>query len=247
MCSEVVVGLLAIFLFVAYSARPANETLAAQVILGKNRRDGDWLPPVFADIARTDDPPPDLEAALGEATRMQAYGIRLRSNITNNVIRLLPYEEMAVRMTSAPTAEKPPATSEKPRGGNASASFAIMLQVDNYDAHAARYLAEVFDEQPELLEGTMVVSPSPMFLFDLGGKNVDIVKALVWRPCYMTYEDAACTKRRYEKIGWHLAATAADWLLELSWEWGLLTRLTMASAVLVDASIASAEFVRRWS
>ncbi|KAL1437585.1 hypothetical protein MTO96_048794 [Rhipicephalus appendiculatus] len=122
-----------------------------------------------------------------------------------------------------------------------------MLVVEEHNDIDAKLLAYLFHRWTDMPGRVLVVSSSPMFLFTLGGSNKGIVKALAWRPCSMAYEDANCTGRRNERLGWHLVAIVADWLYEWCFEWGLLTRVSMASAVVVDATMVSSRFVRFWS
>ncbi|KAL3212940.1 hypothetical protein MRX96_035766 [Rhipicephalus microplus] len=121
-----------------------------------------------------------------------------------------------------------------------------MLQVEDHDVRAAKFISYLFRWLPDMSRRVLVVSSSPLFLFTLGGNNKTIVKALVWWPCSLAYVDFKCTTPRHEKIGWHLVALAAEWIYQWCFHCCLLTRVSMASAVVVDASHVRSRFVRHW-
>ncbi|KAL1437586.1 hypothetical protein MTO96_048795 [Rhipicephalus appendiculatus] len=55
--STTVVALFALSLVVLYFVQPADDALAAEVLLGDRRGDESWLPPVFVDFAGKWEPP----------------------------------------------------------------------------------------------------------------------------------------------------------------------------------------------
>ncbi|KAH7939868.1 hypothetical protein HPB52_018559 [Rhipicephalus sanguineus] len=228
------VALFALVLVMLYFVEPADDAVAAEVLLGGGREDESWLPPIFVDFSGTSDPSLHaLEGAILETKRIRVHGITLFLNIRGvaNAV-LLPDEVLA-------WAEE---LYESLRHG-----VRLMLRVKEHDAHSAKLLAYLFRRWPDMSGRVLVVSDSPMFLFTLGGNNKTIVKALAWRPCSVAYKDARCTMRRNEKLGWHMVALAGDWLYAWCFEWGLLTRVSMASAVVVDSNLVSSRFVRLWS
>lgn len=276
MLSEFVVtiigSLLALFLVVLYFAEPADDALAAEVILGDRRDDNRWLPPVFVDFAGAKDLPQNTLAAIQDAKRMNASGIKLYMFITSDDVGVLfhvktlevttngdgPLDEVAFEdLRREDITEKNPSavryrnervpTLEEGVDECLRQGLRIIVNVEGDDFRAMFALAELFRKRPELSRRVLVVSPSPMFLFRLGGHNATFVTALAWRHGTMAYVDKSYTKRRYENIGWHLIARAADWLLSWSFDYGLLTRLSMVSAVLVNASMISPQYAQSWS
>ncbi|KAH7940070.1 uncharacterized protein LOC119402492 [Rhipicephalus sanguineus] len=231
--STTVVALIALSLVVLYFVHPADDALAAEVLLGDGREDEGWLPPIFVDFTGKWDPPLHAPEAILETKRMGAHGIKLRLNITDTGSWVLLSDE-----------EWSPAANLY---GSLHYGVKIMLEVEEHDDLDAKLLAYLLRRWSDMPGRVLVVSSSPMFLFALGGNNKNIVKALAWRPCSVAYKDWECTMRRNEKLSWHLVALAADWLYAWCFEWGLLTRVSMASAVVVDASLVSSRFVRLWS
>ncbi|KAH7940071.1 hypothetical protein HPB52_020797 [Rhipicephalus sanguineus] len=238
MVSEIVtsatVALFALSLAVLYFAEPADDAVAAEVLLGDGREEEGWLPPIFVHFSGTSEPSlQTMEGAILETKRMRVHGVVLFLDIPAALDWFVPLDKV-------------------PRGleefhENLQHGVRYMLHIEKHGTYAANRLASLFRRWPDMSGRILVVSCSPMFLFALGGNNKNIVKALAWRPCSVAYEDAKCTVRRNEKLVWHLVALAADWLYAWCFEWGLLTRVSMASAVVVDASLVSSRFVRRWS
>ncbi|XP_065285507.1 glycerophosphodiester phosphodiesterase 1-like [Dermacentor albipictus] len=263
-------SLLALLLVVLYFAEPADEALAAEVILGDRRDDDGWLPPAFVDFTGATNAPQDTLAAIQEANRTGASGIKLYLDIVANGVGVLFHdrnqlERTAKRQGMLEAAKDPNRLPANDAGKESSAArfqgkhvptleegidaclrlgLRVIVDVQEHDAHSLIHLIELFHGRPEIFRRVLVASPSPMFLARLrGGRNATIVTALTWPIGSYAYEDAQNTKRRYDKLVWHLTAKAADWLLEWSFECGLLTRLTMVSAVLVNASVISPQYV----
>ncbi|KAH7939749.1 hypothetical protein HPB52_016943 [Rhipicephalus sanguineus] len=238
MVSEVVtttaVVLCALLFVMLYFVEPADDAVAAEVLLGDGREGEGWLPPIFVDFTGTTDPSlKTFEDAVLETKRMRIHGITLIMSIRVSALAYLLLDE------KLPWAEE--------LFGNLRHGVRLMLYIEEHDDYVAKLLAYLFRRFPDMSGRVLVVSASPMFLFTLGGNNKTIVKALAWRPCAVAYKDWKCTVRSNEKLGWHMVALAADWLYAWFFEWGLLTRVSMASAVVVDASLVSSRFVRRWS
>ncbi|KAL1437582.1 hypothetical protein MTO96_048791 [Rhipicephalus appendiculatus] len=233
--STTVVALFALSLVMLYFVQPADDALAAELLLGDGRQEEGWLPPIFVDYSGKWEPPLHAPDAIWETRRIGAHGIRLYLNHSRAGAALfvrLPDEEWPL---------------EENLYGSFQYGVRVMLVVEEHNDLDAKILAYLFHRWTDMPGRVLVVSSSPMFLFTLGGNKKDIVKALAWRPCSVAYEDAKCTIRRNDRLGWHLLAIVADWLYAWCFEWGLLTRVSMASAVVVDASMVSSRFVRFWS
>ncbi|KAL1467858.1 hypothetical protein MTO96_041864 [Rhipicephalus appendiculatus] len=228
-------AVVALSLVVLYFIEPADDALAAEVLLGDGREDQGWLSPIFVDYSGKWEPPLHAPEAILETKRIGAHGISLYLNLSRADVAVwvrLPNEEWPL---------------EENLYGSFQYGVRVMLVVEEHDHADAKILAYLFRRWTDMPGRVLVVSSSPMFLFSLGGNNKGIVKALAWRPCSVAYEDANCTRRRNKKLGWHLLAIVADWLYAWCFEWGLLTRVSMASAVVVDAGMVSRRFVRFWS
>ncbi|KAL1437583.1 hypothetical protein MTO96_048792 [Rhipicephalus appendiculatus] len=223
MVTSAAVALFALLVVVLYFIEPADDALAAEVLLGDGREDEGWLPPIFVVFDRTRDPPLDASEAISRTKRVGAHGIGFYLNLSGagsvhwDLVRNKP-EEM-----------------EKIYGNLERHDVKLMLVVEDHGIHAAKFFSALLRWWPDMSRRLVVVSSSPKFLFAVGGNNKTIVKALAWWPCCFAYKDLQCTRPRNEKLGWHLVALAAEWLYQWCFEWGLLTRVSMASAVVVDA------------
>ncbi|KAL3196629.1 hypothetical protein MRX96_001623 [Rhipicephalus microplus] len=82
----------------------------------------------------------------------------------------------------------------------------------------------------------MVVSSSPLFLFALERYRKTLVKELVWWPSAWPYADVKCPRPSSRKLSRHLVALTAEWIYQCCFHCGLLTHVSMSSAMMVDAS-----------
>ncbi|KAH8032119.1 hypothetical protein HPB51_023229 [Rhipicephalus microplus] len=239
MVSEMVisaaVALLELSLVMLYFVQPADDALAAEVLLGVWREDEGSLPPVFVDFDGTHDQPHDMLEFILKTKRMGVHGVRVYLNLS--IQATVDWDTLR---------DRKPAVVEEIFRNLLHHDVKLMLQVKDHDVHAGKFISYLFRWLPDMSRRVMVVSSSPLFLFTLGGNNKSIVKALVWWPCSLAYVDLKCTMPRHKKIGWHLVALAAEWIYQWCFHCGLLTRVSMASAVVVDASHVRSRFVRHW-
>lgn len=261
--TPIVGSLLALFLAVLYFTGPADDALAAEVILGDRRDDDGWLPPAFVDFTGAINAPQNTLAAIHEANRTGASGIKLYLAIqgySNGVLihdrkereraakrrRMLKATKDLNRLRANDVGEDGERAPTLKEGVEECLRLGLRVIVDvqEHDIHSVFHIVNLFRERPEIYRRVLVVSPSPKFLGHLDGGR--IVTALTRPAGSYAYEDEQNTKRRYDKILWHLIAKAIDWLLEWSFDCGLLTHLTMVSAVLVNASVISPQYVRSW-
>ncbi|KAH8031582.1 hypothetical protein HPB51_019203 [Rhipicephalus microplus] len=235
MVTSAAVALFALSLAVLYFAQPADDALAAEALLGDWREDESSLPPVFVDFSETRDRPLDVPEAILKAKRMGAHGIRIYLNLS--IEGPVNWDLLL---------NKKPAVVEEMYESLRRHDVRLMLQVEDHDGRTAKFVSYLFRLWPDMSRRVVVASSSPLFLLTLGGNNKAIVKALVWCPCSVAYTDAMCTRPRNDNLGWHLVASAADWFYRWCFGWGLLTRASMASAVVVDMSHVNECFVRLW-
>ncbi|KAH8032120.1 hypothetical protein HPB51_023230 [Rhipicephalus microplus] len=161
-----VVALSALLLVALFFMRPADDAIAAEMILGDRREDEGWLPPIFIDFAGKWEPPLHAPPALLEAKRIGAHGIRLYLNLSfarGAAWVRLPDEEWPL---------------EENTYGSSQYGVRVMLVVEEHDDLDAKDLAYLFRRLPDMLGRVLVVSSSPTFLFVLGGSDKRIVKAL---------------------------------------------------------------------
>ncbi|KAL1437581.1 hypothetical protein MTO96_048790 [Rhipicephalus appendiculatus] len=213
MVTSAAVALFALALVVLYFVEPADDALAAEVLLGDGREDEGWLPPIFVVFDGTRDPSQDFADAISRTKRVGAHGIRLYLNLSS------------VGAVHWDLVREGPEQMEKIYESLERHDIKLMLVVEDHGIHAAKFFSALLRWWPDMSRRL----------------------ALAWWPCCFAYEDAKCTRPRNEKLGWHLVALAAEWLYQWCFEWGLLTRVSMASAVVVDAAHVSRRFVRRWS
>ncbi|KAL3216510.1 hypothetical protein MRX96_033011 [Rhipicephalus microplus] len=164
----------------------------------------------------------DVPEAILKAKRMGAHGIRIYLNLS--IEGPVNWDLLL---------NKKPAVVEEMYESLRRHDVRLMLQVEDHDGRTAKFVSYLFRLWPDMSRRVVVASSSPLFLLTLGGNNKAIVKALVWCPCSVAYTDAMCTRPRNDNLGWHLVASAADWFYRWCFGWGLLTRASMASAVVV--------------